>query len=59
MRRQQTLLGREPQVRSVHANVVCPSCQRSKARTGSWAERFGCLFLFLPAVAGVGDLLDA
>eukprot|EP00969_Alexandrium_andersonii_P339069 14987323-Alexandrium_andersonii.AAC.1 len=31
------LLGREPQVRATHAKVVCPSSQRSKARTGSWA----------------------
>eukprot|EP00969_Alexandrium_andersonii_P050730 2229344-Alexandrium_andersonii.AAC.1 len=39
-----TLLSNEPQVRAVHAKVVCPGCQRPEAQARSRAERLGCLF---------------
>eukprot|EP00969_Alexandrium_andersonii_P056568 2494392-Alexandrium_andersonii.AAC.1 len=44
------LLGREPKVGPVHAEVVCPRSQRSKTRAGNGDQGLGRLFLCcLPA----------
>eukprot|EP00969_Alexandrium_andersonii_P291751 12894429-Alexandrium_andersonii.AAC.1 len=59
MRRQHSLAA-SPKLGRTHAKVVRPSCQRSKARTGSWTERLCRLFLrCLPAVAGARAPLRA